>query len=238
MKDYVYQFKHKKEIFDFQKRYIDNNDLDSNKYSFLNNHIIDVFLFVTAIISLVVTTIVMYMMCRHTKLKSLVTSIALEQIRGADAVSIQEHISVMQDIECTCKMQWYTIATLGLVILGIIIFIVINARKFKLFREHLFSNTVKVMLFMSDTQYYILVKLCRTARSIDLFKIMGKLTPEYMKLKRNIIWDVIEIDWKEISMTLNRNKVNLPNSVIIPFRDKFKRREPLLLHIMLKQGMT
>ena len=43
-------------------------------------------------------------------------------------------------------------------------------------------------------------------------------------------------------MTLNGNKVNLSNSVIIPFRDKFKIRcivtqEPLLLHIMLKQGM-
>ena len=43
-------------------------------------------------------------------------------------------------------------------------------------------------------------------------------------------------------MTLNGNKVNLPNSVIRPFRDKFKirhivRGKPLFLHIMLKQGM-
>ena len=43
-------------------------------------------------------------------------------------------------------------------------------------------------------------------------------------------------------MTLNGSKVNLPKSIIIPFRGKFKircivRREPVLLHIMLKQGM-
>ena len=43
-------------------------------------------------------------------------------------------------------------------------------------------------------------------------------------------------------MTLNGNQVHLPKSVIIPLRDKFKirciiRREPLLLHIMLRQGM-
>ena len=36
---------------------------------------------------------------------------------------------------------------------------------------------------------------------------------------------------------------NLPGSVIIPFRDKFKIRQmirsrPLLLHLMLKQGQT
>ena len=44
-------------------------------------------------------------------------------------------------------------------------------------------------------------------------------------------------------MTLNGKKVNLPTSIIIPFRDKFKiryivRQELLLFHIMLKQGMT
>ena len=61
----------------------------------------------------------------------------------------------MHNIECTCTMQWYTTATLSLVILGIIIFIVINIRKLKLFRGHLFSNAVKVILFISDDQYYI-----------------------------------------------------------------------------------
>ena len=44
-------------------------------------------------------------------------------------------------------------------------------------------------------------------------------------------------------MALNGNKVNLPKSITITFRDKFKirhmmEREPLLFHIMLKQGFT
>ena len=136
-------------------------------------------------------------------------------------------------------MQWYTAATLGLVILGIIIFIIVNARKLKLFSEHLFSNAVKVMLFISDVRYYVLVKVCRTMRSIHLFKITGNLHPENVTLKRKILWYIIEIDWKEVSITLYRNKAHLPKSVIMQLRDKFKircivRREPLLLHIMLR----
>ena len=95
-------------------------------------------------------------------------------------------------------------------ILGIVIFIILNARKLKLCREHLFSNAVKVMLFISDAQNYIPVKLCRTTGSIHLFKITGKILPEHIKLKRNILWDIIEIDWKEVNMTLNGNKINLP----------------------------
>ena len=44
-------------------------------------------------------------------------------------------------------------------------------------------------------------------------------------------------------MTLNSNKRNLPKFVMIKFRDKFKiscmmKREPLLFHIMYKQGFT
>ena len=64
-----------------------------------------------------------------------------------------------------------------------------------------------------------------------------------LKLRKNILLDVIEIDWKEVNMILSGNKINLTLSVIIPLRDKFKircivKQEPLLFHVMLKQGMT
>ena len=49
----------------------------------------------------------------------------------------------------------------------------------------------------------------------------------------------MEIDWRPITVTLSGNVINLPGSVIIPFRDKFKIRRiiksrALLLHLMLK----
>ena len=53
---------------------------------------------------------------------------------------------------------------------------------------------------------------------------MGKLIPEYVKLKGNVLWDVIDIDLKEVNMTLNGNKITLPASVIILLRDKSKIR--------------
>ena len=101
---------------------------------------------------------------------------------------------------------------LSLSILGIIIFIILNARKLKLFRGHLFSTAVKIMLFISDAQYYVPIKLCRTAGSIHLFKITETLTPEHIKLKGNILWNVIELDCKEVNMTLKGSKINLPAS--------------------------
>ena len=52
------------------------------------------------------------------------------------------------------------------------------------------------------------MKLSRRAGSIHLFKITGTLVPENVQLKQNFIWDIIELDWKEVNVTLNRNKVN------------------------------
>ena len=62
------------------------------------------------------------------------------------------------------------------------------------------------------------------AGSNHLFKITGMLKPENFKLKQNYIWDAIEIDRKEVNMTFNSNKINLPKSITIKFRDKFKIR--------------
>ena len=47
------------------------------------------------------------------KLKSLVTSLASQQIREVNTVAKQEHVSIKHDIECTSKNQWYTIFMLS-----------------------------------------------------------------------------------------------------------------------------
>ena len=59
-------------------------------------------------------------------------------------------------------------------ILGIVVLIIINAWKLKLFRGHLLSSRVKIMLFISHAKCYVPVKLCTTAESIHLFRITGK----------------------------------------------------------------
>ena len=61
LKDFIHQYKCKKEIFDLKERH-DSTDinLDTNKNFCPNNSIVDVFLFVAAIISLLVTSLATY----------------------------------------------------------------------------------------------------------------------------------------------------------------------------------
>ena len=86
----------------------------------------------------------------------------------------------------------------------------------------MFSNAVQIMIFISDVQYYVPIKLCKITGSIHLFKIIGMLKPENIKLNQNYVSDTLEIDWKEVSVTFNDNKINLPRVVTIKLKDNIK----------------
>ena len=138
-----------------------------------------------------------------------------------------------------------TLAYIGitLTILSLKIVTFLHYRKSRFCKGQKFSNVVKIMLFISDIQNYVPIKLCKTAGSIHLFKIKGMLKPKDIKLNKNYLWDTLEIDWKEVTVTFNDNKINLPRIVVVRLHDKIKVRrlmnkEPLLFHMMIKQGIT
>ena len=84
-------------------------------------------------------------------------------------------------------MNCITLAYVGMIltVLSMITVIFLHYRKSKLCRGYSFSNIVKIVLFISDVQNFILIKLCKTSGSIHLFKIKGTLKPGDIKLKRN-----------------------------------------------------
>ena len=123
------------------------------------------------------------------------------------------------------------------------IYIFTTTQMCTILKRKLYSNTVTVMLFFSDIKQYIPVKLCKVAGSIHLFQIYGQLTSNQIPLERNFLWDVIKIEWEEVFLTLNGAIGQLPISVKIPLRDKYRLRHmmsksSLLLHVMLRQGTS
>ena len=128
-------------------------DLTTNKNFFSNKYIVDIFLFITAVISLLVTTLAIYLLCKHKKLNMLVASLALEQVKEVGAVATQEEVTI------ECKIQIYIILALTVTIFNLVMFAVLHSRKFKLCRGCMSFNTVKIMIFILDIQYYVPVKL-------------------------------------------------------------------------------
>ena len=115
----------------------------------------------------------------------LMDSLVLHQVKEVGTVTQKE-------INTECKIL--TFISLALTILGVVMVAILHYRKSKLCRGCMFSNTVKIMIFISDVQYYVPIKLCKTAGSIHLFRFMGTIKPENIKLNKNYIWDTLEID--------------------------------------------
>ena len=99
------------------------------------------------------------MLYRQSKLKALVTNIAMQRIKAAEAAD-------MSDILCTCKTQWYIMGMLIIITLGMLYLVTNKLRKTSFCKGHLFSNNTKILLFISNTHSYVPIKLCRVARSI------------------------------------------------------------------------
>ena len=85
----------------------------------------------------------------------------------------------------------------------------LHYRKSQFCKGYRFSNAVKIMIFISDVQNYIPIKLCKTAGSIHLFKVSGMLKAKNVRLNKIYLWDTLEIDGKEVTVTFNDNKKEL-----------------------------
>ena len=160
LKGFVYQYQQKKQILDKRE------NTDDNKHSFFDNSIMNVFLFIATILSIIATAVIVCSVCKHSKLKALLSGIAFQPVEQTDAIVGNENEN------CKCTAQWYTIAALASMSIGLIMFILETTKKCRIFRGKLFSNTVTVMLFFSDVKQYVPVKLCKTMGNIHLFEIL------------------------------------------------------------------
>ena len=101
------------------------------------------------------------------------THLVLHQVKEVGTVTQKE-------INTECRTLTYII--LALTILGLVMVAILHYRKSKWCRGCMFSNAVKIMIFISNVQYYVPIKLCKTTGNIHLFKIIGMLKPTNIKL--------------------------------------------------------
>ena len=181
MKDFITQYKYRKEITEKQNQ----NELDEDKIgsilgSFLDIFMVDMLLFIAALITIVVTLVVMYMVCGQSKVKALVANIALQHTKAVKAADSPTRY-------CICKSNWYIMGLLLIMLLGITYLVICKVRKSCLCKGCLFSNITKITLFISNATTYVLIILNRIAGSLHLFKLRGRLTIENVRFKRNWI---------------------------------------------------
>ena len=61
-----------------------------NKNFFTNNLIVDIFVFTAAIILAIATIIILYLVCKHNKLRTLVASLTLQKVKELGTSVIEQ----------------------------------------------------------------------------------------------------------------------------------------------------
>ena len=125
---------------------LDKPEDNSRFQSFLNSFLADVLIFTAALITLIITLIIIYILYGQSKLKALVTTIAMQRIKAVEAAD-------MSDMLCACKTQWYIKGMLIISTLGMLYLVTNKLRKRSFCKGCLFSNNTKILLFISNTQF-------------------------------------------------------------------------------------
>ena len=144
--------------------------------SFFNHLSSKVFIFVMALISLIVALIVIMLFFKGANMHALVTNLAM--LKGVKALTEGSKIGTNYE-------YWIIIAWLSLILLSIMFLIIEKVHIMPIFRKYQYSNTIKILIFISNIKSYVPVKLCKTSGSIHLFKLMGSLQRKDVSLHRN-----------------------------------------------------
>ena len=114
LRDLAVQYRNEKNILDKREQNSDKPEGYNSKFQiFLNSFLADVLIFTAALITLIITLIIIYVLYRQSKLKALVMNIAMQRIKVVEAAD-------MSDILCTCKTQWYIMGMLIIITLGML----------------------------------------------------------------------------------------------------------------------
>ena len=128
LKGLVQQYKQKSQM-------VNKAQENKPKNEFFDSIAIDIFLFVAAIVSMLALIAIIHIVCRHAKLKALLTGIAFQPVKQAEAV-------VAQQMKEFCTAQWYAIEALTVLTILLIVYICLSNQRCTLFK---YSNYYVVL---------------------------------------------------------------------------------------------
>ena len=146
----VERYKRKTILFDKQHDpLMDEDDGNSIETSIFDHLAFDIFIFLMAIISIVIVFLVIKLIFKGKKMLTLLTNLAI--VRGAKAIT--------EESETIAKEYWIITVWLSLILFCVLFLTIERLYRMPTFRKYRYSNTIKIMLLISDIKSYIPLKL-------------------------------------------------------------------------------
>ena len=179
--------------------------------------------------------IIVYVAVKGSRLRSMLSSVALFRAH-TNAMSLKPPpIAVCQDTTLTLVVTFLTF-------LGLIIYISKHLHKFKtLWQGYRFSQYSHMQMFISRDEYYVPISIVRKTGTFALYEQTRTLQPDKLTLQRRCIWDSLHIDWDEMPIKYNHKELSVPTDYLIPITHKYALRKIMSngqyhIHFKVKQG--
>ena len=182
LRDLVEKYKQKKISFDKQHDILDD-EKDDNSFtgtSIFDHLAFNIFILSMAIILVVIIFLVIKLIFKGEKIQALLTNLAI--VKGAKVIN--------EENKTATKEYWIIIIWLSLILLCVLFLTIEKLYRMPIFRKCRYSNTIKIMLFISDIKSYVPIKLCKTSGGIHIFKLSGSINKENIMIHKKTIWDV------------------------------------------------
>ena len=120
---------------------LDKAQNDKPKNEFFDNIAVDIFLFAATVISMLTVAAIIHLVCRHSKLKALLTGIAFQPVNQAKA-------AITKQAKEFCTAQWYTISALTVFTILLIVYICLSKQK---------MHTIQKKTLFKYSNYYVVL---------------------------------------------------------------------------------
>ena len=220
---------------DFMEQYQENRmtmtKLENPKskfWKFINSFLVDTLIFIAAILTIFLVLVIIYILTGQSKLKALITTMALQRIRAVETLNTDGPIQ-------NCNSGLLKV----LMVLNLVIVVSLLQRKIKksiFFQGHGENKTIP-----GQHKVLCLTKLESISQEYAFIQINGwTITKQYYP-KEKFDMRLLEVKQGNTCITLNDKEIHLPTTLLIPLIHKLKVRKLFdkinLMHIyiMLKQ---
>ena len=152
LRELVEKYKQRKLRFDRQHETLDNKKEGDIiiETSIFDHLALNIFIFVMAVILVMMVFIIIKLIFKEEKMQALVTNVAM--IKGVKAINEE----IKNEIN---KEYWIIIIWLSLILLCVLFLTIEKLYRMPIFRKYHYSNTIKIMIFLSDIKSYVPIKL-------------------------------------------------------------------------------
>lgn len=177
------------------------------------------FMFSSAVATCTLLGAVAYLALQHYKLRTLVAGIILQHLPLAQAAENTQTV--------TCQEPWLSYFLAALTILGALIYLYQNFKHIAICKGYKFEKSSCLYLSISNTLYYVPIKLKPTPGHMHLFSVNKLINIEQISIKEGFIWDTMHIDWEDVKITHRNKRFPVPTDLTIPILNKFMMRSML-----------